>query len=117
VQSICNHRVPDQPHTTARNKTDPELGVQSLGREFEFGWVTLPYTDVGAKQMSTLLIKEATEYTPGYPGWTDLLMPCGSSTTTGPASDPGPVVPKLSSGWRVPSWVAGSFTAPRRSWR
>jgi hypothetical protein len=61
-------------HTTHRNKTDPQNGLESLSGEFEFARIRLPYADVAAKENSGLLIREATQYTNAYTGTTDVLM-------------------------------------------
>lgn len=60
------------PHTTARNKGDPLLGVESLSTDFEFGRIRLPYGDAEAKAMSKFFIDEALTYPQGKTD--DLLM-------------------------------------------
>jgi len=46
------------PHTTSRNKGDPNLGVGSLAVEFEYGRIRLPFGDSEGKQMAQLLLDE-----------------------------------------------------------
>jgi hypothetical protein len=60
------------PHTTNRNKADPELGVSSLALDFEYGRVRLPYGDVEGRNASQLLIDEAVSYPQGLSD--DVLM-------------------------------------------
>jgi hypothetical protein len=66
-------RVRVRPHTTTgRNKADPQLGVESLAVEFEFGRIRLPYGDAESRAMSQMLIQEAKSYPQGETD--DLLM-------------------------------------------
>lgn len=65
-------RVRVIPHQTGRNKGDPDMGVESLAREVEFGQLRLPYGDDWGKKMSTALETEANEFPHG--ATTDILM-------------------------------------------
>lgn len=60
------------PHTTGRNKSDPEYGIQSLATDFEFGRIRLPYGDWASQQNCKVLIDEATTYP--YGTTDDVLM-------------------------------------------
>lgn len=65
------------PHTTGRNKSDPQYGMQSLASAFEFGRVRLPAGDGRSLEAIQPLIEEATTYVPEAPKaatYTDLLM-------------------------------------------
>lgn len=53
-------RVVIVPHTTSRNKLDPELGLNILKEPFRSGWVDLPYGDVAARGQVDLLAKQLT---------------------------------------------------------
>lgn len=59
-------------HTTGRNKSDPNYGIQTLAPHFEFGRIRLPWGDPAGREASKLLIEEATTYPFGP--YTDLLM-------------------------------------------
>lgn len=60
------------PHTTNRNKADPELGVSGLALDFEYGRIRLPYGDAEGKRASQLLIDEAVSWPQGITD--DVLM-------------------------------------------
>lgn len=60
------------PHTTNRNKADPELGVSGLAMDFEYGRIRLPYGDAEARAASQLLIDEACTWPQGLSD--DVLM-------------------------------------------
>ncbi len=96
-------------HTTGRNKTDGDLGLESLSREFEFGRIRLPYADVFAKTASQSLIREATQYTKMYKGRTDVLMALwfiqfNRRQLRGPSK-----VRSLVNGWSVPRRLSRGF--------
>ena len=59
-------------HTTGRNKSDPNYGVQTLAHPFEFGRIRLPWGDPDAIASMKLLIEEATNFPFGT--YTDLMM-------------------------------------------
>lgn len=65
-------RVRVIPHQTGRNKGDPDMGIESLAREVEFGQIRLPYEDEAGRAMSALLESEANAYP--YGKTTDVLM-------------------------------------------
>jgi len=46
------------PHTTHRNKADPDYGVGSLAGDFEFGRVRFPYGNTDAIERTDLMIDE-----------------------------------------------------------
>jgi hypothetical protein len=56
------HRVNVIPHTTARNKSDPAFGVETLAPHYEFGRVRLPYKGTEGISRSGRLINEVTRY-------------------------------------------------------
>jgi hypothetical protein len=60
------------PHQTNRNKGDAEMGVESLAREVEFGYIRLPYGDELGRKMSALLEEEARAFPHG--NTSDILM-------------------------------------------
>lgn len=61
------------PHTTGRNKTDPQLGVETIAPHWEFGRIRLPFKPgAGGEKMSQLLVDEVTTYPNGRT--TDLVM-------------------------------------------
>jgi hypothetical protein len=60
------------PHTTNRNKADPDLGVSSLALDFEFGRIRLPFGDADGRSATQLLIDEAVSYPQGLSD--DVLM-------------------------------------------
>lgn len=71
------HGVRVIPHTTGRNKSDEQYGLQTLGPLFEFGRIRLPWGDTEAMASSKMLIEEATNYMPEAPkasAYSDLLM-------------------------------------------
>ena len=53
------------PHTTGRNKADPELGVQTIAPHYRFGRVRLPWADEEARLTSLKLVHEVTRYPHG----------------------------------------------------
>jgi hypothetical protein len=54
------------PHSTHRNKSDPEFGVESIRQHYQFGSVRLPYKrDSEGWICSTRLINEVTHYPHG----------------------------------------------------
>jgi len=53
------------PHTTARNKIDPEYGVQALGPAFEFGRVSLPWNGPAERKQVQPFIDELIAYPAG----------------------------------------------------
>lgn len=65
-------RVKVIPHQTGRNKGDPDMGVESLAREVEHGYLRLPYQDDYGRSMAKLVEDEATEFPHG--STTDILM-------------------------------------------
>ena len=60
------------PHTTNRNKADPQLGVAALSLDFEYGRIRLPFGDNDGKKASQLLIDEAVTWPQGQTD--DVLM-------------------------------------------
>lgn len=60
------------PHQTGRNKGDADMGVESLAREAEFGYIRLPYKDEYGRDVSQLLEDEANEFP--YGNTSDILM-------------------------------------------
>lgn len=60
------------PHSTHKNRSDPERGVETLGNVYKYGQVRLPSGDQHSRLMSMKLVQEATTY-PAGPS-TDLLM-------------------------------------------
>jgi hypothetical protein len=63
------------PHTTHRNKTDPQYGVESIGDYFRQGLIRLPYKTPASRLRSHHLIDEALVYTDGKGGdTTDMVM-------------------------------------------
>lgn len=66
------HNVRVMSHTTGINKTDEVYGIQSLAVAFEYGRVRLPWADHRGREMSRVLIDEATTYP--YGPYNDLLM-------------------------------------------
>ena len=59
-------------HTTARNKSDPEFGVETIAPLFEFGHIRLPMLGTQARVTSMKLISEVTQYDGDPPD--DLIM-------------------------------------------
>jgi hypothetical protein len=51
------------PHTTNRNKGDEEWGMESLGADFEFQRISLPYGDDAGQKSSAILENEARAWT------------------------------------------------------
>jgi hypothetical protein len=66
------NRLTVLPHTTGRNKADPELGVESLAADIEAGRIRTPYGDTAGKQMTEEFEWQANVYGHGYEF--DLLM-------------------------------------------
>lgn len=108
------HNIRVISHTTGRNKTDAEMGLESLSREFEFGRIRLPYADPFAKNMSQLLIKEATEYTPAYKGTTDVLMATWFISFNRNKLKPHNRTVQAIRGWAAPRWASDAFRAGAR---
>jgi hypothetical protein len=50
------------PHTTGRNKSDPELGIQSLAPVYEFGKVDLPWAGADERRLVGQLLEELHSY-------------------------------------------------------
>jgi len=67
-------RVRFVPHHTGVNKNTREYGVQSLGGDFEFARISLPYGDEEGRRMSDLLSNEALTWYEGVKDGFDLLM-------------------------------------------
>lgn len=65
-------RVRVIPHQTGKNKGDIDMGVESLAREVEFGYIRLPYGDDYGKSCTEALKEEADSFPHG--NTTDLLM-------------------------------------------
>lgn len=66
-------RVAIVPHTTGRNKSDPDYGVQTIAPHFRFGRVRLPGRGAGMAR-SQWLIDEVTRYP--YGRTDDIVMAC-----------------------------------------
>jgi len=99
------------PHTTGRNKSDPELGVGQLGRLYRNGLVRLPGLpqNVGgnaARWKSLRLIDEAKRWRPGIKTRDDQVMAQWFLEFNLPKlSNAQAVVPIRDD---IPSWVAAS---------
>ena len=65
-------RVRVIPHQTGRNKGDPDMGVESLAREVEFGYIRLPYGDQFGRDCAGLFEEEANAFPHGQTS--DILM-------------------------------------------
>jgi hypothetical protein len=65
-------RVRVIPHNTGRNKGDPDLGIESLAVDFEFGKVRLPMGDAEGRRQSKLLFDEVLTFPQGKTD--DVLM-------------------------------------------
>lgn len=50
------------PHTTGRNKNDPDLGLSSLVEPYRAGKVDLPYDDVASRAATDILADQLTGY-------------------------------------------------------
>jgi hypothetical protein len=59
IFQVLSRRTTMLGHNTGKNKGDPNLGVESLGGDVEFGRISLPYGDAAGRQMSQLLEDEA----------------------------------------------------------
>lgn len=102
-------RIQVLAHDTGRNKGDPQLGVESLSVDFEFGRIRFPYGDPESRQMSDLLITEALHYPQGQTddllmalwfikfNWSKLIPRFAAATQTNSAS------------WRVPPRLKNGF--------
>jgi hypothetical protein len=53
------------PHTTSRNKSDPEFGVESLGDYFRQGRIRIPHADLPARRSAEPFIEELLAYPDG----------------------------------------------------
>lgn len=53
------------PHSTGRNKADPELGITTLKPHYQFGRVRLPWAEGIGRMVVTEMIKELTSYPHG----------------------------------------------------
>jgi hypothetical protein len=53
------------PHTTYRNKADPEFGVESIGDYFRQGRVRIPYADLPSRRDAAPLVTELLAYPDG----------------------------------------------------
>lgn len=98
------------PHTTNRNKADPELGVSSLALDFEYGRIRLPFGDVEGRRASQLLIDEASSYPQGLTD--DVLMALWFIKYNYSRLIPREILEKK---WS-PSDLGRGFRAPRRLW-
>lgn len=65
-------KVAITPHTTARNKSDPELGLPILVEPFRQGWFDLPYGDVASRAQTVELANQLCSYSDRD----DLKMAC-----------------------------------------
>lgn len=54
-----------QPHTTGRNKADPDYGIQILGPLYEFGMISLPWGDPDSRSTLAPFISELISYPGG----------------------------------------------------
>lgn len=88
-------------HTTHRNKSDPQLGVQSLAPHYRFGRVRLPGRGEGRK-VANFLINEVTRYPHGRTD--DCVMAHWFLEWNLPNITPAP--PMVNNVWR-PTWVRG----------
>jgi hypothetical protein len=52
------------PHTTGKNKSDPEYGVQTIAPHYRYGRIRLPSAD-DSRQQVMQLVKEVTTYPHG----------------------------------------------------
>jgi hypothetical protein len=68
------------PHITARNKADPEYGVESLERWFKNGHIRLPFGGPEARLNIHPLVDEAKKYPTG--ATTDMVMMTWFATLT-----------------------------------
>lgn len=68
------------PHITARNKADPEYGVESLERWFKNGQIRLPFGDASSRLNIHPLVDEAKKYPTG--ATTDMVMMTWFATLT-----------------------------------
>lgn len=59
------HGVDIIPHTTTRNKSDPEFGLQSMRPHYRYGRVRLPGMEPGRTNCTLRLVDEATKYPHG----------------------------------------------------
>ncbi len=53
------------PHTTNRNKSDPDFGVETIGDFFRQGRVRIPYQNIAARNAAQPLIEELLAYPDG----------------------------------------------------
>lgn len=67
-----SRRLSIVPHTTTRNKLDPELGLNVLREPFRSGWFDLPYADIAARSQTETLAKQVT----GFADRDDQKMAC-----------------------------------------
>jgi len=92
------------PHTTGRNKTDPEYGVWSLQDVWRFGRIRLPNKSSDPIRLKVMkLVEEMCTYPDAVT--TDLLMAHWFYEFQLPKLYHGPHVPKRE--WR-PSWMSGA---------
>lgn len=72
IYQRMKQRVKIMPHSTGKNKNDPELGVESLAGDIEGGRILLPYGDKWGKDMSALFEGEINVWP--YGNHDDVLM-------------------------------------------
>ena len=53
------------PHTTGKNKHDPELGISSMAPDYHSGYINLPYGDPESRRKVNLLLGELELWTDG----------------------------------------------------
>ncbi len=53
------------PHTTGKNKHDPELGISSMAPDYHSGFINLPYGDPESRRKVNLLLGELELWTDG----------------------------------------------------
>jgi hypothetical protein len=92
------------PHSTTRNKLDPDHGIDMLRDLYRFGKVRLPGSAVGLSKMKAkALVDEATRYP--YASTTDLLMAQWFVEYNLPNLRP---IKRPAPRRNVPSWVAAN---------
>lgn len=114
------HKVRVIGHTTGKNKSDPNYGVQTLAPYFEFSRISLPWGTADAQASSKLLIEEATNFIPGSikaATYTDLLMALWfiyyNHASLAPQGDPDQATGRAGRGFRIPKRLEKGFRLSR----
>jgi len=95
------------PHTTGRNKADPEMGFSSIASDIEFGRVRLPHASGLARVLTSRFIDEAVNWTSPRDTDDQLLALWFLKVRHRSLSPPHVQYAKAQNGWTIPPRLHG----------